>query len=89
MTVVLSVFCSYKFTVSFSLGEHFVFDTIPLTRGVVICAPGELNRYSDSLRAGLSADRIPVGVRFSAPVQAGPYAHPASCTVVTASLSRG
>jgi hypothetical protein len=33
-----------------------------------------------------SGDRIPVGTRFSAPVQTGPGAHLASCTVGTGSL---
>ena len=37
---------------------------------------------SDSLRAGRSGDRISVGVRYSTPVQTGPGAHPASCTIV-------
>ena len=31
-------------------------------------------------------DRIPVGARFSAPVQTGPEAHPASCTMGTGSF---
>ena len=31
-------------------------------------------------------DRIPVGARFSAPVQTGPGAHPASCTISTGSF---
>ena len=35
----------------------------------------------DSLRAGRSGKRIPVGVRFSAPVQTSPGAHPASYTI--------
>jgi hypothetical protein len=33
-----------------------------------------------------SRDRIPVEARFSAPVQTGPGAHPASCTMGTASF---
>ena len=31
-------------------------------------------------------DRIPVGARFSAPVQTDPGAHPASCTMGTGSF---
>jgi hypothetical protein len=38
------------------------------------------------LRAGLSGDRIPVGARYSAPVQTGPGAHPASYTIGTESF---
>jgi hypothetical protein len=38
--------------------------------------PGQLSRYSDLLKTGRSRDRIPVGVRFSAPVQTGPGAQP-------------
>ena len=50
---------------------------------------GYSSRYTDSLPAGLSGDRFPVGARFSAPVQAVPGANPASCTIGTESLSRG
>ena len=50
---------------------------------------GELNWYSDSLRAGGSGDRIPVAVRFCTRVQTGLGTHPDSCTVGTWSLSRG
>jgi hypothetical protein len=44
--------------------------------------------YSDCLRAGRSGDRNPVGARFSALVQTGPEAHPASCTMGTGGKER-
>jgi hypothetical protein len=37
--------------------------------------PGYLDHYSDSLLAGQSGDRIPVGAVFSTPVQTGPGAY--------------
>ena len=44
---------------------------------------GYCSLYSDLLWVGRSRDRIPVGARFSAPVQTGLGAHPASCTMGT------
>jgi hypothetical protein len=41
---------------------------------------------STPLRAGRSVGRIPVRARFSAPIQTGPGAHPASYTMCTWSL---
>jgi hypothetical protein len=38
------------------------------------------------LRTGRSGDRNPAGARFSAPVQTGPGAYPASCTIGTGSF---
>jgi hypothetical protein len=46
----------------------------------------KLNDCIDWVRAGRPGDRIPVGARFSALVQTGPGAHPASCTVGTGSF---
>jgi len=40
-------------------------------------------------RFGRSRDRVPVWVRFYAPVQTGTGAHPPVCTMGTGSLSRG
>jgi len=45
------------------------------------CEPRLPSGYSDSLRAGRSGDLILVGARFSASVQTGPEAHPASYTM--------
>ena len=47
---------------------------------------GQLGRYSNSLWAGRSADRIPVGERFFTSVQTGSEAHPASYTMGTGSF---
>jgi hypothetical protein len=44
------------------------------------------SRYSDSLRAGRSGDRTPVGARFSAPDQTGPGAYQVSSTMGTGSF---
>jgi hypothetical protein len=46
-----------------------------------ICGPGSSVSIVTELGAGRFGDRIPVGARFSAPVQTDPGAHPASCTM--------
>jgi hypothetical protein len=50
---------------------------------------GWLSRYSASLRARRSWDRIHVQARFSPPVQSGPESHSASYTMSTGSLCPG
>jgi hypothetical protein len=60
--------------------------------GVILClylyvsGPGISVGIATEIRAGRSRDRIPMGARFSAPVQTGPGAHPASCTMGTVSF---
>jgi hypothetical protein len=46
----------------------------------------QLSLYSDLLRAGQSRDQIPVGAKFSAPIQTSPGAHPDSYTMGTQSF---
>ena len=46
----------------------------------------QLSRYSESLWAGWSRDRIPVGARFSAPDQIGSETRPTSYTMGTGSF---
>ena len=53
------------------------------------CGPGSSVGIATELRAGRSGDRIPEEARFSAPVQTGPEAHPASCTMGTGSFPGG
>ena len=50
------------------------------------CGPRQLSRYSDSLQVGRPGNRIPVVVRYSAPVQTGSGAHPVSYTMGTGSF---
>jgi len=51
--------------------------------------PGSSVGIVTELWAGRSGDRIPVAARFSAPVQTGPGAHPASCTIGTGFFTGG
>ena len=74
----------FKTVVSYAVTELFKLFLVYVT--LSSCGPQLLSRCSDCLWAGWSGDRIPVGARFSAPVQTGPEAHPASCTVGTGSL---
>ena len=64
-----------------SLRYHFLLKILPLQ-----CGTGQCSRYSNSLWAGRSGDQIPVGARFSAPVQISSGANPASYTMDTRSF---
>jgi hypothetical protein len=51
----------------------------------IISGPGSSVGIATGYGLDVSGDRISVGARFSAPVQNGPGAHPASCTIGTGS----
>jgi hypothetical protein len=51
-----------------------------------LSGPGSSVGIATGYGLGGPGDRIPVGKRFSAPVQTGPGAHPASCTMVIGSF---
>jgi len=48
--------------------------------------PGYISQCSDLIISERSGDRIPVGAKFSTPIQTGLGAHPSSCTKCTGSL---
>ena len=84
---------SYKHVVDPAYNDIVVCDTSPIVSDIwyqsIPHGPVERRRYSDSLRARRSGDRIPVEARLSAPVQTGPGPHPASYTMRTGSFPRG
>jgi hypothetical protein len=53
---------------------------------ILFGGPGTSVGIATGLRAARSEDRIPLGARFSAPVQTFPGTHPASCTMGTGSF---
>ena len=68
--------------------------TVPTVRGTELTVSGYRHRNvgrdsSVGIAVGRSGDRIPVVARFSAPVQTGPVAHPACCTLGTGSFPGG
>jgi hypothetical protein len=67
-------------------------NTNGLANNILNGGPGQCSLYSDSLQPRRFGDRTPVGARhflLTVLVQAGPGAHPASCTMGTGDPSRG
>jgi len=80
----------YIFTYYISLLRlYFNFDLNNFRNIISVGGPYSSVGIATELPAGRPGDRIPVGARFSAPVQTGPGPHPASCTMGTGSLPGG
>jgi hypothetical protein len=75
-----------KFIGLFVFVDQFVKHSTKLNFELHLQRYGEKWTDGNSLRTGRSGDQIPVWARFSAPVQTGPEAHPASYTMGTGSL---
>ena len=72
---------------SFFMNESFFFSRVALKYLNCSIFSSGLGRSVGIVTGyGLDGDRIPVGARFSAPVQTGPEPHPASCTMGTGSF---
>jgi hypothetical protein len=79
------VICQCHLDISGSLhNDRFVFYTSSIPNLPIF--PETLIWYTVWLRAGRYGDQIPVEARFSVPVQTGPGAQPASCTMGTGSF---
>ena len=81
----LDIYCSLFLHPSYKWVQLFIVSIFwgnsPIFRG-----PGSAVGIATALRVWGPGDRIPVGARFSSPVQTGPGAQPASCTMVTGSF---
>ena len=69
-----------------SLKSHEEIRERLLSITIVRCGPGSVVGIATGYGMDGPGDRIPVGARFSAPVQSGPGAHSASCTMGTGFL---
>jgi hypothetical protein len=82
-----SIIQEYKQLYSLNISECTDMEHIKLHNVLYSCGgQGSSVSIATELQAGRSGDRIPVGARFSAPVQTSPGAHPASCTMGTGSF---
>ena len=80
---------SYKnthFHAKYTVTNRNMLNILICVKFICVCGPGYHSRYSDLLRVGRFGDLIPVGAKFSAPVQTGPGPNPASYTMGTGSF---
>ena len=79
-------FLFFRISLQYFSSQNFYILFLFCSTYLILCGPGYLSRYSDSLPPGRSGNRIPVGPRFSAPVQIVSGTHPASFTIRTGSF---